>query len=205
MPLYRHEAKVIFFAHIPKTGGTSIEKSLKKAGAAEALKFKKKRPYSKSTLQHMHASVYLEAVGDRFADYSFTVVRNPFDRFASEYKMKVLDAGEKTDVYEWAKINLERFFEYPYTRDNHIRPQVDFVSRRLEVFRFENGLDKVIGEACSQLGLDTPEILHEKKGSRGLLPVKQETLDLISSFYKKDFYEFGYSPKEYSRSFEVIG
>lgn len=204
MPLYRHEANVIFFVHIPKTGGASIEQALKMAGAAEALKFKRKRPYSKSTLQHMHASVYLEAVGANFADYSFTVIRNPFDRFASEYKMKVVDAGVSADIHEWAVTNFTRFSEYPFTRDNHIRPQVEFLSDRLEVFRFENGLETPVVAACRRLTLSPPEIPHEKRGSVARLSIRSKTLDAIREFYSQDFLQFGYDIDDYTSAFRLI-
>lgn len=204
MPLYRNEANVVFFVHIPKTGGASIEKALRMTGAAEALKFKKKRAYSKATLQHMHAAVYLDAVDAKFADYSFTVIRNPFDRFASEFKMKVTDAGLTDDINEWAVTNFARFAEYAFTRDNHIRPQVEFVSERLEVFRFENGLEAPINTACERLALSPPEIPHEKRGSRSLLPIRGETLDAIRSFYHEDFMQFGYDRDDYLSSFQLI-
>src|SRR5699024_2577087 len=109
MPLYRHRENVIFFVHIPKTGGTSIEAALRRAGAAEALRFKGKRDFSKATLQHMNYSVYKEAVGSNFYDWSFTVVRNPYHRFVSEYKMKVLDAGGTDDLEDWVQQNIDRY------------------------------------------------------------------------------------------------
>lgn len=205
MPLYRSGEHVVFFVHIPKTGGTTIEKALKRAGSTEALKFKNKRPFSKSTLQHMHAAVYLDAVDASFADYSFTVVRNPFDRFASEYKMKVTDAGGTADLHDWAVTNFERFEVYPFTRDNHIRPQAAFLSDRLDIFRFENGLDAPIAAACDQLGLDPPATPHEKRGSKILLDVRSETLDIISSFYHQDFSSLGYSTDGYTSSFRMVG
>jgi hypothetical protein len=205
VPLYRNRATVVFFAHIPKTGGASIERALTKAGASEALKFKGKREYSKSTLQHMHASIYEEAVSADFADYWFTVVRDPFSRFASEFKMKVTDVGGDADINHWAIENFTRYAEYPFTRDNHIRPQVSFLSDRLEVFRFEQGLDDPIQIACSRLGLEAPPTPHLKKGSTNLLEVRPETIDAIRTFYRDDFSRLGYDPDGYAGSFRVVG
>lgn len=204
MPLYRTTAGVVFFAHIPKTGGTSVEKTLKVAGASEAMKFRKKIGYSKATMQHMHAAIYREAVGKDFADYSFTVVRNPYDRFASEYKMKVLDAGAQDPVHEWAKVNFNRFEEFSYTRDNHIRPQIEFVSKRVEVFTFENGLQAPVEAACKHLELEVPELRHEKRGSKTRLPITTKGLIAISNFYRDDFKKFGYDLDDYENSFELV-
>jgi hypothetical protein len=204
MPLYRHDANIIFFVHIPKTGGSSIERGLKKAGAREALKFKKKRAYSKSTLQHMHASVYKEAVGSKFVDYAFTVVRNPFDRFASEYKMKVIDAGVAADAHDWAVTNFNRFAEFAFTRDNHIRPQTEFLSEWVEVFRFENGLEAPMVEACGHLGLSPPTLTHSRRGSSARINVRRETLDAIRTFYSEDFLRLGYAADDFASSFQLI-
>lgn len=204
MPLYRTAAGVVFFVHIPKTGGTSIEKTLKRAGAAEALKMGKRFGYSKATLQHMHAEIYEQAVGTDFADYSFTIIRNPYDRFASEYKMKVLGNGLDDSVDDWATQNFARFKEFDYTRDNHIRPQVAFMSNRLEVFRFEDGLEAALAAACKHLDLDVPEVRHEKRGNRGVLEATSETLERINAFYRDDFAEFDYGALDYGNSFSLV-
>lgn len=206
MPLYRHDNKIVFFVHIPKTGGTTVETALKQAGAVEALKFKSKNPYSKATLQHMHAEVYRLAVDRSFHDWCFTVVRNPYARFASEYKMKVVDAEDDTEtsVADWAIQNFERFREFSYTRDNHIRPQVQFTSKRTTVFRFEEGLDAPIAKACEVLGLDVPEIPHAKKGSAGRPKVSERGIEAIRHFYRRDFKKFGYDPDSFESAFEVV-
>ncbi len=204
MPLYRTAAGVVFFVHIPKTGGTSIEKTLKRAGAAEALKMRKKVGFSKATLQHMHAEIHEQAVGSKFVDYAFTVVRNPYDRFASEYKMKVVDSGLDESVDDWATQNFARFKDFGYTRDNHIRPQVEFISKHVEVFNFEDGLEAPVAAACKQLELEVPEVGHEKKGTTGTLEASGETLEMINTFYRDDFYEFGYGALDYGNSFKLV-
>lgn len=204
MPLYRTDAGVVFFVHIPKTGGTSIEKTLRNAGAAQAMKVKKKLGYAKATMQHMQAEIYLEAVGDGFADYTFTIVRNPYDRFLSEYKMKVIEPGLDGSVHDWAAANFKRHGEFAFTRDNHIRPQVDFLSERVEIFKFEDGLQAPLAAACKHLDLEVPELRHEKKGARGLFEVSEETIELIQKFYREDFSELNYDLDDFGKSFAVV-
>lgn len=204
MPLYRSQSNVIFFVHIPKTGGTSVEAALRNAGAAEAMRFKGKRPFSKSTLQHIHAEIYEEAVGEAFADYSFTVVRNPYARFASEFKMKVADVGGQDTVEQWAHETFTRCAEFAYTRDNHIRPQVDFLSDRLEIFKFEDGLDRPVRAATGRLALPMPSVPHKKPGSGQTIAASTAAISAIHEFYRDDFDRLGYAADSYSASFEVV-
>jgi hypothetical protein len=204
MPLYRNGANLILFVHIPKTGGTTIEAALRSTGAAEALRFAKKRPFSRSTLQHMHAHVYKDAVGPGFYDWAFAVVRNPFNRFASEYKMKVLDAGGTDDFETFVVANIKRFGEYKYTRDNHIRPQREFISKDVQIFRFEDGLEAPIKAAVERLELPQPEIPHAKKGRVGKVRATERSLEMIASFYQVDFKRLGYESNDYESAFELV-
>lgn len=204
MPLYRHEANVVFYVHIPKTGGTTVEFALRSAGAAEALRFKGKRAFSKSTLQHMHRSVYSDAIGRRFYDWAFTIVRNPYNRFASEYKMKVIDAGGDETVEDWAAANFARFHQFKYTRDNHIRPQWEFIARDTEIFEFESGLELPIRAAVDRLGLAMPDVPHAKRGSSGNVPASRRAVEMIAEFYGADFDQFGYDESRPDVAFDII-
>ena len=97
--------------------------------------------------------------------------------------------------------NFARFGEFNYTRDNHIRPQVEFVSKRLEVFAFEDGLEAPLAKACEYLGLEAPPLRHEKRGTKVKLEATAQTLANIADFYQDDFSEFGYSVDDFGNSF----
>ena len=43
------------------------------------------------TPQHFHANIYQKIIPEGFYDYSFCIVRNPFDRLVSEYAMRDTD------------------------------------------------------------------------------------------------------------------
>ncbi|HHG89455.1 MAG TPA: hypothetical protein ENJ90_03110 [Devosia sp.] len=204
MPLYRNGAKIVFFVHIPKTGGSSIEKAFRRLGCKEAFRFNSKRPFSKCTLQHMHKGVYKEAIRSGFADYSFAVKRNPYDRMASEFRMKALDRNERQNPDKWILEALERFKEFSFTRDNHIRPQVEFISETTEVFAFEDGLEAAMAPALKVLGLNPPKSMpHEKKGSREKIRVKNKTVEALAQFYARDFDELGYDTGDFGKHFEI--
>jgi hypothetical protein len=74
------------FIHVPRTGGTSIE-------AMPGL-FEQPQP------QHLRAQDYYNALGEGIWDklYTFTFVRNPWDRAVSAY----LNAGEVRNPRGWS-------------------------------------------------------------------------------------------------------
>lgn len=197
MPLYRHHDRAILLVHIPKTGGSSLEEILVHAGAAQALKFHKRLGFSASTPQHMQWDVLQRWVPDGFYDYSLTIVRNPFDRLASEYAWRARVSGKPIVAFNpWVRKTLKRYDQNPYIHDNHIRPQVDFVGPDVVVFKLEDGLDPVAKTAFDQLGLEysAPQMPHVRKSTHQLIEIEQATLGLVRAFYAADFATYGYDP-----------
>ncbi len=83
-----HNKKFVFF-HIPRCGGTSLE-SFFKFGGSEALSGVVMKNSQELTLHHMPAP---ELLARGFIDedtlkryFKFTVIRDPFDRMASDYR-----------------------------------------------------------------------------------------------------------------------
>jgi hypothetical protein len=204
MPLYRHNGRIVFFIHIPKTGGTSIERTFRDAGCAEALRSGQKFARSKIAPQHMHRELYELAIAKGFYDYQFAVVRNPFDRIASHYGHKVTNKNRTGTPDAWINAALNRLSDDPFTNDNHLRPQVEFIGPDTDVFKFEVGLDVPVAVAFSHLGLTPPdELPHVKKGSDQKLSVSARTLDRIAGTYADDFEKFGYSASNPGERFTV--
>ena len=86
MPLARINGKLIYFAHIPKTGGSSVEAYLEAKGKM-ALFHKHTLEWSRCTVQHAERRIFHNLLGDGFCDAGFTVVRDPKARLVSEYRM----------------------------------------------------------------------------------------------------------------------
>ncbi|RYH01058.1 hypothetical protein EU805_15785 [Salipiger sp. IMCC34102] len=208
MPLFRSSFALIYFVHIPKAGGSSVEKALNTKGVKSAMMISKARNtetnYSKCTPQHIHADVYGAYFPDNFIDYAFTVCRNPFGRMASEYKMKVINGKEDATPSDWITTSIDRCREFPYTRDNHIRPQKYFLAPHVQKFKLEDGLQKPIAAAFKALGLSAPsKVPHSRKGPEEKLIITKRTLDLIRDFYHDDFETLGYDKTDYSAHFEI--
>jgi len=208
MPVFRSQGSLIYFAHIPKTGGSSVENALTAAGAKRAMQMSKVKNdlagHGKCTPQHIHAEVYTRYFPKGFFDYAFTIVRNPFARIASEYKMKVLNGKEEASPDIWITQALNRFEKAPFTRDNHIRPQVDFLAPYVDVFKLEVGLKQPIDKALEVLGLPgISKIPHARRSTAEKLVIKKKTLQQISTTYAQDFETLNYETGSYNAFFEI--
>lgn len=194
MGLYRFESKILFFVHIPKTGGTSLEAVFREMGAKEALIHNKTYGYSKCTPQHMHADIYTNFVDSSFYDYAFAVCRHPVDRIVSEFRMRQKGLPVGTTFSEWLTTTLERYERNKYIYDNHIRPQVDFITENLDVFKLEDGLAQPIERVADLTGAPKPESVPTKrKSSRGNVRISDTDLEIIQNLYRRDFERFDYT------------
>lgn len=216
MPLARIADTILFFVHIPKTGGSSIEAYMRAKGTVALCGAR--RGWSRVSPQHLHRDLYAELVPASFYDRAFAVLRDPKARLMSEFRMQVeavrprprpvswlLGAGRRAagrrlhpiragggveylDFDAWAGKILRAYRRNPYLKDNHIRPQAEYVEPGQTLFAFEHGLDPVFRwiDAVTQ----TPAAdgtFHEKRGSRIELSCSAETEDLIRDFYRDDY------------------
>jgi hypothetical protein len=194
MTLFRHNGKLAFFAHIPKTGGTSVGYAMVAAGALRSLHYPGNLGYGACTAQHMHAEIYGNLIPTEFCDYGFTVVRHPTFRIFSEFRYLRDRYGLTLKFDEWVRLNLERYQLNSYVLDNHIRPQVEFMIPTLEVFRNEDGLEKPIAKAAEVLGLAGVNTSNrELVASEISVELRSETFEQLLDFYRPDFEAFDYS------------
>ena len=157
MPAYRINNRNVLFIHVPKTGGTTVEKILSQHASSnlhsqggKLLKPCRGSILTRSlALQHFHAAL-LEAMFARdFFDYAFMIVRDPLDKLKSEYRhsraLGRLDT--RLPFGAWVEVMLALAAVSPNLSNNHFRPQADFSCFSAEVFRFEDGMDHILGSA----------------------------------------------------------
>ena len=201
MPIFRFENRILLFVHIPKTGGTSVETMLKDAGGVEALRRSAQVPGLPCTPQHFHAEIIGQLVPVSFYDYAFTIVRNPFDRLVSEFKMRVLDAGRDLSFDAWVDRILARYSKNPFANDNHVRPQTEFLFDNVQIFRFEDRPLPQIADRLSSLGIRmAASIPWERRGATVELTLSPRTADHIREFYAADFSRLAYRMDDYGPS-----
>lgn len=197
MPFYTKNNKTIFFSHIPKTGGSSVDRYLGQ--------HKYNRTFfggsNEKSLQHRHTKDkdLIEEKTKYNIIYEFTVFRNPLERLLSEFFMRSPVHKNKTDkdFHKFVLNMLNRYETNNYINDNHIRPQVEFISESMEIFKFNEWghLIEKLREHDKEFSDRFPHINHATDYKNTLQfssevlgwKPKKETEGVIREFYKEDY------------------
>lgn len=149
---------------------------------------------------HIRVQKLIDIIGlTEFERYfSFTIVRNPWDRLLSQYKYTISNRRHGnhsvvknlsgfSDFIEWHynanQVNLQS--EYVYDRDGKCR--LDFIGR------FEN-IEEDFNIACEKIGIQSKlSKLNVSKGADYHEYYTNRTRDLVADIYRRDIYNFGYS------------
>lgn len=205
MPVFLKDGRAVLFAHVPKTGGTSLERLFGKSGWTMHLRASRRSDPDTFDLircspQHYHATLLGELLHlDRF-DARFLVVRDPIARFRSEYVMRhgANARNAAPQVLSWWRWARARYDEDPFVHDNHLRPQTEFLLPDAEVYRLEDGLERVVADlnARFDLGLEgrLPRASHSRRVgvSSDDVEVSPVLAAELADFYRADFERFGY-------------
>jgi len=208
VPVFRKDDKNILFIHIPKTGGSSIDKVFRASGYEMHFVDGKVGEGSinnlrRCTPQHMHGAVLRQLFKLHRFDVIFMIVRDPLARFRSEYlwrnrKKKHL-AVDADSVQQWANESFAKFAADSYAYDNHLRPQVDFLVPGVKVYHIENGMDSIIADLNDTYGLGLQaRAPREREGTTktGIssrdVAISPAVEARVKEFYRRDYEQFGY-------------
>jgi chondroitin 4-sulfotransferase 11 len=189
---YRDSIRVKYFLdyvfiHINKTGGSSVEK---------ALGF----PFQHKTALTLRSEIGVRRWAERF---SFSVVRNPWDKVASHYhhRVRTNQSGLRDspiDFNEWVKRAYgERDPRY-YDREDMFMPQTDWLCDDTGaiivdfVAKFEN-LEEDFRTICDVLGR-TATLSHLKRSAnRDYRNVYDDAaIHIVRGHFADDIANFGY-------------
>jgi len=183
----------VLFIHVPKTGGSTITRELRRHHSV-GMSTNAPWPGYHCTPQHLHGAPLNELFQSEALAYVFMVVRHPVDRICSEYNWNQRKRSIKMPFPLWLRMKLRKVRKAPYHDDNHFRPQHEFVCLNTEVFRLEDGLDKVFHRVTEVTGV---RYSHSPEASNvaGSPPpsVSKADRNLIGKFYANDFKCFGYN------------
>jgi len=191
----RHRARLtghglpdFLFIHINKTGGTSIKRAL---GIPHRLQTAKE---------------VLEEIGRRQwkKRFSFSFVRNPWDKVASHYAYRVqtnqTGLGERPVGFnEWVRLAYDEQDPRYYDQPKMFMAQTDWLTDENKemvvrfVGRFES-LGEDFSRVCEALGRDV-KLPHLKRSSRGDYRTMYDSgaVEIVTRRFADDLARFGYS------------
>jgi hypothetical protein len=175
------------FIHINKTGGSSIENAL-------GLRF-----------EHKTALEKMREVGPEQWErsFTFTVVRNPWDKVASHYHYRVMtnQTGlglNPIGLPAWVKRAYRERDPFYFDKPRMFMPQIRWIaddSGRIlvdRIARFET-LQQDFADICSRIGRDA-SLPHLKRSVRGDYRqyYDDESVEIIANWFREDIERFDY-------------
>jgi hypothetical protein len=206
MPLIVKPGYTIYYAHVPKAGGTSVEDYLIRRFGPMMLSGRShvrpgKRRVMVSPPQHLAATDLADFLPEQI-DYSFAVVRDPLDRIVSEYRFQSgFSLASRLSFSTWLRVVSFGRTREPRLYDNHVRPMVDIVPEGAEAFKLEEGFEGLVARLDAVTGTTTPDLAIEhllKTERKPAVRVLREDAALIARVYAADYARFGYSLPELS-------
>lgn len=192
MPFVEINNRRILFIHIPKTGGSSIEKWLQQHGKVRFLD-PYPRPITRVSPQHFPISDIARIFSSDWWSWAFTVVRNPYDRIESEYFYQRSLHKKISDFSTWVEDSLEILEDDPFYLDNHLRSQVYFLDGSVNYFKYEDGYKYIFNRLSSVIGVPPPiSEIREMKGERFPITWTANTRRRFNEIYETDFRAFNY-------------
>jgi hypothetical protein len=202
MPYFKNNKLNLLFIHIPKTGGTSLEKYLSNKYNiplnANSLYSTSTTGYQNVSLQHQTYNTLFkkkQKFGINFNDIKMiSIVRNPYERIVSDlffYKLITIN----TSPAEVFKILQKYIVSDKY--DNHNIPQHLFlfnnnkINKDIVVFKTETLTDELIKYGFKDFNIHQNVNKNENINYYNFL--NNDSIKLINNFYKKDFKLFDYS------------
>lgn len=183
----------VIFIHIPKTGGTSINRALKLPPPDKSKQIAKH--YTLAVIKkHLPPNIWAEA-------YKFAFVRNPYERLFSHYQYRLKHGrvlhnhGQQLSFTEWVKQVL------PATEPNNLQAQHLWISTQEEqievdfVGKFEQ-LTADFQQICSDLNIPKVKLPHLNKSTQQgqyLDAFDEKSKAIAAAYYEKDLQLFNYS------------
>lgn len=204
MPLFTRGDQRIAFIHVPKTGGTSVERYFESHGWTMSYWSTPRNGGRTPSDQHLLYDDLREIVPDLDDIPSFAIVRHPIRRFVSEWKWQRWEMRQISDDLTSFTSRVETSLANdPVYWDNHWRPQSDFLSDKIDrVIRLED-IESEFPKLLEMLELDLPPELPRSNSSSGrglrawLGRPRRATLDdrdieRLERIYDIDFHLLGY-------------
>ena len=198
--LYNIKGKKILFLHIPKTGGSSIERKINKFEV----------PKVRFLVGHLDYQDSIKKLGYK-PDLTFTVIRNPWDWRASWYSF-IRDSnnhGHQKEADQLQKMNLKDHLLWlrdgensEFTFDSNSKSylfrkfQGEYIKGgedEIRILRFEN-LKSDFRNLMQEIGLNIHLDVHLRKSNNKNYKnyYDPEAIKIVQDLYSKDIENFKY-------------
>ena len=171
----------IIFTHIPKTGGTSIEKAISNRDWWED-DLRKEKHITTNQAKKIYKKYWKKY-------FKFSVVRNPWDLMVSWYKWRNLNCDYKKYLLEYNILTplVPAVSAADYILNDNNELQVDFVCK------FEN-LHHDFQSMCKKSGIKNITLPHINKTNHKHYTeyYDDETREIVEQKYARDIEYFGY-------------
>ena len=206
MPTFTHTPteKKLFFAHIPRTAGRYVDANL----LANEFEWNESNldtgmgimtTLHGSEIAHWHRDIYEEHLNVKDIP-NFSIVRNPIDRFISgSVYLKRLYGNDSQDLFEDENLFFSMIANIdamdPSFSANWFRSQVDFMTERTKIWKFEDGMgDNFVNWLSDLIGVDLKfdeDIEYPKAKDEGnKLDKTSKIIDNVKQLYRKDIEQF---------------
>ena len=209
MPIIKVNGVLLYFSHIPKCGGSSVENFL--GQFSDSIVFldrnflSHKNPWSTSSPQHIDGlSLNRLFKHKKFFDFYFAIVRDPISRFKSAFMFqkhienkipKDISINEHISLIKNQKISL---FGYC---DNHFLPMLHFFmpNTKYIIFKLEEGLGNFkkwyeVNIYKKKINSEIPRLNLSSKKIKQLedYDLNEESINNLKKIYKNDYEVFRY-------------
>ncbi|MEM8790941.1 MAG: sulfotransferase family 2 domain-containing protein [Pseudomonadota bacterium] len=191
----------MFFIHVPKTGGTSMEDYLRRRFGPLALNDINKREKVPGTgliaaINHLSAIDLKELIPQQSL-LTFAIVRNPLNRLLSEYQwQRQASFMSRFSFSTWLRIVTKAYAYDARVYGNHIRPQDQMVPEGVETFQLEDGFEAIIARIDEVTRSTHPDLgvgqFKRRTAPREEITVYRQDVALVQSIYSTDYARFGY-------------
>lgn len=209
MPYFKNNKINLLFIHIPKTGGSSLEKyfsvkyniplNKKSLNSTENIKDYYDKPEINSSLQHLTYNTIITYKDFFKIDTNniqiISIVRNPYNKIISDlfYLKKINITSSKEEVYDIIQTYLKQNY------DNHSTPQYKFITydtgqliENIQILHTETLNDNMIKLGYKDFNIKmnmNPDFVNYDDY------LNINSINLINTIYKKDFEIFNYNIK----------
>ena len=200
MSTYKHSTgKKFLLIHIPRTGGRFIEANLESSGwRCEPIDYCGIPHYNHSFIEDCEITHFPKKLYEKYFDVEgiphIAVVRNPIDRFISAsiylteaYGNNIQESAEDEDQLK------AMIADFPMPESlGWFRQQIDYLSDKTNVWKFENGLGRRFSKWVSDIvGIDIKMdafIKYPMSRREGVTQLHKtdKLIDTIKSMYKED-------------------